>query len=87
MAVVTRLRPLEQPREMPVSRIDVTPHPRQYLLGGVVIAAMIIGLLERLVGGYFFVNYASALPFIFMIIAIAIRPQGLFGAREHASRL
>jgi SSS family solute:Na+ symporter len=38
MLVVTRLRPLPEPRVMPVSRIDVTPHPRQYLLGGLVIA-------------------------------------------------
>jgi SSS family solute:Na+ symporter len=42
MLVMTRLRPLEQPRQMPVSRIDVTPHPRQYLLGGVVIAMTVI---------------------------------------------
>jgi SSS family solute:Na+ symporter len=38
MAVMTKLRPLAQPREMPVSRLDVTPHPRQYLFGGSVIA-------------------------------------------------
>jgi SSS family solute:Na+ symporter len=38
MLLMTKLRPLEQPKEMPVSRIDVTPHPRQYLFGGVVIA-------------------------------------------------
>ncbi len=42
MAVVTRLHPLEQPREMPVSGIDVSPHPRQYLLGGAVIAMTVI---------------------------------------------
>lgn len=39
MLVVTRLRPLESPRPMPVSRLDVTPHPRRYLLGGAVIVA------------------------------------------------
>jgi SSS family solute:Na+ symporter len=42
MVVVTRLRPLEQPKEMPVSQIDVTPHPKQYLLGGTVIAATVL---------------------------------------------
>jgi branched-chain amino acid transport system permease protein len=56
-------------------------------LPGVVIAAMMIGLLERLLGGYWFVNYSSILPFIFMILAIAYRPQGLFGAKENATRL
>jgi SSS family solute:Na+ symporter len=38
MLVVTRLRPLAQPRTMPVSAIDVSPHPRQYALGAAVIA-------------------------------------------------
>ena len=51
------------------------------------IAGMLIGLIERLLGGYVLVDYQSALPFVFMIIAIATLPQGLFGAREHASRL
>jgi SSS family solute:Na+ symporter len=37
MLVVTKLRPMSQPKQMPVSRIDVEPHPKQYLLGGVVI--------------------------------------------------
>lgn len=54
---------------------------------GVVIAALLIGLVERVVGGYVFTDYSSALPFLFMIFAIAFRPEGLFGAREHASRL
>jgi len=38
MVIVTRWRPLAEPRVMPVSRIDVTPHPKQYLFGGAVIA-------------------------------------------------
>ena len=42
MVIVTRLHPLEQPKEMPVSSIDVTPHPRQYILGGAVIVATIV---------------------------------------------
>ncbi len=41
MAVVTWARPLAKPKEMPVSRLDVTPHPRQYLLGSLVIAVTI----------------------------------------------
>ncbi len=42
MVVMTRLRPLTRPKVMPVSRIDVTPHPKQYLLGGAVIAATVV---------------------------------------------
>lgn len=56
-------------------------------VGGVVIAGLLIGLIERLVGGYLLTAYSSALPFVVMIGAIALRPQGLFGAREHATRL
>jgi SSS family solute:Na+ symporter len=37
MVVVTRWRPLAEPKRMPVSGIDVSPHPRQYLFGGAVI--------------------------------------------------
>ncbi len=53
---------------------------------GVAIAGMLIGVVERLLGGYVLSDYSSALPFILMIAAIAFRPEGLFGAREHAAR-
>ncbi len=42
MSLVTKLRPLAEPRRMPVSGLDVTPHPRQYLLGGGVITATLL---------------------------------------------
>ena len=42
MVVVTRSRPLATPRTMPVSTLDVSPHPRQYLLGGMVVAATVV---------------------------------------------
>jgi len=38
MAVMTKLQPLSEAREMPVSSLDVTPHPRQYVFGGAIIA-------------------------------------------------
>lgn len=56
-------------------------------VGGVIIAGLLIGLIERVLGGYVLTEYSSALPFVFMIAAIALRPEGIFGAREHASRL
>ncbi len=56
-------------------------------LRGVAVAAVMIGLLERLVGGYFLTEYSEGLPFIFMILAIAVRPEGLFGREVHAARL
>ena len=42
MLVVTRMKPLEHPKEMPVSPIDVSPHPKQYLFGGLVIAMTVL---------------------------------------------
>lgn len=56
-------------------------------VGGVILAGIAIGLIERVLGGYFLTDYSEAFPFVFMILAIAIRPQGLFGQREHATRL
>jgi SSS family solute:Na+ symporter len=38
MLLVTGVRPLRTPVRIPVSAIDVTPHPRQYLLGAILIA-------------------------------------------------
>lgn len=55
-------------------------------VGGVVLAGLLIGLVERVVGGYVLTEYSSALPFLVMIAAIALRPEGLFGAMQHAER-
>ena len=55
-------------------------------IGGVVLAGLLIGLIERVVGGYVLTDYSSALPFLVMIGAIALRPEGLFGAQQHATR-
>ncbi|MBN2218023.1 MAG: solute:sodium symporter family transporter [Pirellulales bacterium] len=41
MLVVTRLRPLAKPVEMPISRIDTTVYPGTYVLGSLVIAATV----------------------------------------------
>ena len=38
MVVMTKLYPLTEPKVMPVSNINVSPHPRQYAMGGAVIA-------------------------------------------------
>jgi branched-chain amino acid transport system permease protein len=46
-------------------------------LGGVVAGSLVIGLVQQLLGGYVFNNYASTLPFILMLVVIAFRPEGL----------
>ena len=46
-------------------------------LGGVVLGALVIGLIQQLVGGYVLTNYAGTFPAIVLFAVIAIRPQGL----------
>jgi branched-chain amino acid transport system permease protein len=46
-------------------------------LGGVVLGAFVIGMVQQVVGGYIFQTYAPALPFIIMFVVLAVRPQGL----------
>ncbi|WP_395104214.1 branched-chain amino acid ABC transporter permease [Actinomadura sp. SCN-SB] len=47
-------------------------------LGGVVAGAMVIGIVQQLVGGYVLPEYAATYPAIVLFIVIALRPQGLF---------
>ena len=47
-------------------------------LGGVVIGGFIIGIVQQVVGAYFFRDYQSVYPYVLMLIVIAVRPQGLF---------
>ena len=48
-------------------------------LGGVVVGALLIGLSTQWLAGYLSPDYADLYPFIIMLAAIALRPQGLFG--------
>jgi branched-chain amino acid transport system permease protein len=47
-------------------------------LTGVIVGSLIIGLVQQLLGGYVFLAYSSALPFVVMLIIMVIRPAGLF---------
>jgi branched-chain amino acid transport system permease protein len=49
-------------------------------LGGVAVASIVVGLSQQLVGGYLVPNYAATLPFVLMLAAIALRPQGFVRA-------
>ncbi|MFP4173756.1 MAG: solute:sodium symporter family transporter [Candidatus Hydrogenedentota bacterium] len=41
MGVITWRNPLSEPRTMPVSNIDVHPHPLRYVYGGLILAAVL----------------------------------------------
>lgn len=47
-------------------------------IGGAVIAALVLGLVQQLLGGYVLTNYSSVLPYVIILAAIIIRPKGLF---------
>ncbi len=46
-------------------------------LGGVVVGGMVVGLIQQLLGGYLWPEYADLLPYILMFVVIAVRPEGL----------
>jgi branched-chain amino acid transport system permease protein len=47
-------------------------------LSGVVVGAVVLGLVESVLGGYFLPNFSAAYPYILMIVAIFFFPRGLF---------
>lgn len=49
-------------------------------LGGVVVGALLIGLSTQWLSGYLSPDYTDLYPFVILLAAIALRPQGLFGA-------
>lgn len=53
-------------------------------LGGVVGAAMLLGLANQLLGGYVLRDYKDAYPFLLMVLVIAFRPTGLFSKGTNA---
>ncbi len=51
-------------------------------LEGTAAAALGIGIVQQVIGGYFLPEYSDTLPLIVMFIVIAVRPQGLFALRS-----
>jgi branched-chain amino acid transport system permease protein len=47
-------------------------------------ASLGIGILQQLVGGYIFTQYAAVLPFAVMLIAVIARPKGVLGSSQLA---
>jgi len=46
-------------------------------LGGVAFAAVLIAVVQALLGGYVSPNLTDAYPFLILVVVLAIRPQGL----------
>ena len=50
-------------------------------LGGMVVAAMLLGIMESLTSTFYGPSWSPAVAFGFLLITLAIRPAGLFGRR------
>ncbi len=50
-------------------------------IGGIVCASLLIGLVESLGGGFLSYAYKDAYPFLLLVLAFLLRPQGLMGSR------
>ncbi len=48
-------------------------------IGGTLIAAILLGVIESLTATFYGPSWAPAVAFGFLLIALAVRPQGLFG--------
>ncbi|MDR1534801.1 MAG: branched-chain amino acid ABC transporter permease [Planctomycetota bacterium] len=51
-------------------------------VGGAVVGALLLGLIESLVVGYVSANYRDVIAFSILILVILIRPAGILGRRE-----
>lgn len=49
---------------------------------GSLVGGLILGIMEKLVGGYVSPAAAEVVAFVLLIGVLTIRPQGLFGKRE-----
>ena len=56
-------------------------------LGGVVVGGFMIGIVQYVIGSYWWVEYQQVLPFILLIGVIAIKPTGLFTKGQTHGRL
>ena len=48
-------------------------------IGGTLVAAMILGVAESLTATFFGPSWAPAVSFGILLLALAVRPAGLFG--------
>jgi branched-chain amino acid transport system permease protein len=47
-------------------------------ISGAALVAVLLGVLEQVVGGFYLTQYREAFPFVIMLVALVIRPNGLF---------
>ncbi len=50
--------------------------------GGGVIAGILLGIVENLVGGLFYSDYKDAIAFVILLMILIVRPEGLLSRRK-----
>lgn len=48
-------------------------------LWGAALGALLVGVIQHLIGGYVLQDYAVVMPYVAMLLILALRPQGLLG--------
>lgn len=51
-------------------------------VGGVVIAGIVVGWIETVVGAYLGAAWASFIPYLVVLLVMSVRPTGLFGEQR-----
>lgn len=49
---------------------------------GALIAGLMLGVLEKLIGGYYSPAAAEMIAFVLLVVMLTVRPQGLLGRKE-----
>lgn len=49
---------------------------------GTIVGALIIGIGENIIAGYFSTEYSNLITFVVLLLALFFRPQGIFGRKE-----
>jgi branched-chain amino acid transport system permease protein len=49
---------------------------------GTIVGALIIGIGENIIAGYFSTEYSNLITFVILLLALFFRPQGIFGRKE-----
>jgi branched-chain amino acid transport system permease protein len=47
-------------------------------IGGTILAALLVGFIQQVIGAYWLQSWASTLPYVALLLILFVRPQGLF---------
>ena len=51
-------------------------------VAGAIIGGFIVGILEKMAGGYIDPKFAEITPYVILLLILLIRPEGLFGLKR-----